>query len=281
MREMMRRAKTEELCVLKDAMLESKPITDTQIDIICDIVDELLERGEIAKPPDEDVRASYLRLVEEVGHDLPEDSSAAWDGLNEKLSGRDADPPRAKPKIRSRFLRPTLIAVSVATVLFCANTIAAYATGFNFFGMFAKWSQDAVYFVFGEPDEFVRDMDVAYLRLNDTLDELGIKVDLPRFAPDGTVIYSIEPAEPTDYLPIIAWFALRDDKFSIQITPTGATATFSERNDEEPSENYYKGLYLIEENIDRLLAVWMQNGFEIRIQGNLTYEELTEMLDSI
>jgi hypothetical protein len=123
--------------------------------------------------------------------------------------------------------------------------------------------------------------------LYDILDELGIDVDLPRFAPDGTEFYIIEPDEPTDYLPIIAWFALRGDKFSITINPMGPTNTNTERNDETQSKNLYMGKYIIESNMDRLFAVWFQgdesdpNRYEIRIQGNFTYEELTKILDSI
>jgi len=57
-------------------------------------------------------------------------------------------------------------------------------------------------------------------------------------------------------------------------------AVFSEINDEEDSE-VYNGKYLITSNRSRMVAVWHQGDYELCIQGNLTYEELTKILDSI
>jgi len=283
MREMISNAKTDELRVLKDAMLESKSLTDTQIDIICDIVDELIDRGEISTPPAEDVRESYLRLLEDSGHDLPEDLSEKWEGQNDTLSGRDIEAPKVKPKIRrrlSRFRRIALVAASFIGILLLFMTVISVVTGFDFWGAFIKRTPDAVHVVVGEQDDVVVEMDIAYLRLKDVLNALGIKVNLPKRIPDDFEFYFIEPEEPKDYLPIIAWFIRGNETLSIHITPMGKTKNASENNDEEQSK-FYKGKYLVDSNMDRWFALWVQYGYEIRIQGDISYDELIEMLDSI
>jgi hypothetical protein len=58
------------------------------------------------------------------------------------------------------------------------------------------------------------------------------------------------------------------------------TNLFLEANMAEEQERY-KGQYTIFTNLDHLTAVWAQGFCEIVIQGDLTYEQLTQMLDSI
>ena len=304
MRELCKKYSTEELNVLFDTTIKSAhPLSKEQAELVHEIIKELTARGEMQGYSDEKADDNYFLLLKkykEVTDSLPEDAdtldvvqavfqrsaeeellafrASFFPNENEKLSGRDADPPRAKPKIK--FLRPALIAAAVVLALFLTN-VASLTIGYDFFGSLARWSRDAVYFVFGESDEITRGDHSAYRPLADIIKNLCIEVDLPTHIPEGFEFDAIEPAEPVDYLQIITWFVRGDEEFSINITPMGATNTSTERNDEEQSEYFYKGKYLIETNIDRFVALWYQNGYEIRIQGDLTYEELIKILNSI
>ncbi|MDR0325793.1 MAG: DUF4367 domain-containing protein [Oscillospiraceae bacterium] len=332
MRELLKRATTEELNQLMDMTLDAESITNAQVDLLYGIVDELTERGEIEKPPEEEVRAQYAALlskaeelgivpssepiaesmggpneenakgvihallqhgtVEELSHlrsalaasDVPkEEIEELLDVIEAELADKlDATPmplPRAKPK--RKFVRPALVAASV-TLAFFLNSIVAYASGFDFFGSLAQWSKDAVYFVFGTPSEDGQDsvLNPEYLGLQATLENVGIRVNLPTYIPNGYRYDTIEPDEPNEFSIIIAWFVRGDGFFSIRIKRIATTASFSEINNEEQSE-VYKGHYLITSNVDRTKALWYDGLHEIQIQGNLIYEELTKILDSI
>jgi hypothetical protein len=212
--------------------------------------------------------------------DMLEESDTTFIAQNEEMTGRDADPPRTKPKPRRKILRPALIAASIAIALFVTNTITVYATGFNIFVHLARWTQGTVSFTTGEPGEIDKERDSAYNRLINILDVLDIRVDIPRHITDGFEFFSIEPDEPTEYSDIVAWFVRGNEAFYIRVKKIDATSSFSEINDEEQSE-VYKGQFLITSNMHRTVAIWHQGIHELRIQGDLTHEELKQILDSI
>jgi hypothetical protein len=308
-------APTKELRDLFYMMMNSPPLSEEQSAYVNEIVDEIEKRE---KSPYTIEDYSYLRIFEKydlIKETLPakttpievilavfehstdeelqrlragfmgigdyyRETTEAFTEQGENLTGRDADPPRVKPKPR-RKLHPALIAACIAAALFLASTVTAYATGFNLFSMLARWTNDAVYFIRGTPTENVKKMDVAYVRLGDTLDALGIKVDLPRYMPKGFDFDAIEPDEPTEFSDIVAWFVRGSDEFYIRVKRMEPdVAAFSEINNEEESE-VYRGKYLIASNMSRMVAIWHDGDYEIRIQGNLPYEELTQILDSI
>jgi putative Mn2+ efflux pump MntP len=202
------------------------------------------------------------------------------DKISEKqtLSGRDADPPRAKPP-RRKF-HPALIAATLVVVFVLTNNAVAHATGFNFLATLFGWTQDAV--VFGNPTDDDREIHPEYEHLRMVIEDiLGIQVDLPHYMPEGFSFDTIEPDEPTEYSNIVAWFVRGEDEFSLRVKrKMPDIASFSEINSEEESE-IFKGKYLIASNMHRLVAIWYDGIYELSIHGDLTYEELTQILDSI
>jgi hypothetical protein len=308
-------AKTEELRKLFYATINAETLTDEQSKLLDDIVDELNER-EGRSYTQENLNISYSYYLGQFNltqNDLPEDagridfilalldkctdeefrrlrkmlseqgnitdeSKVALIVSDDKLSGRDADPPRAKPK--PKYFRYALIAASIVFLLILVN-ITAQTLGFNFFGLFAKWTKDAVYFSDAEQADDYRDTSPAYEPLIMVLENHGIYIDLPKGIANGFIFKAIAPDKLTEFSPIIAWFMRGEDEFYIRITLTDENhRMFSEANVGEYAE-VYKGQYHITYNIDRITAIWHQDIYEISISGNLTYEELTEMLDSI
>jgi hypothetical protein len=187
--------------------------------------------------------------------------------------------PYPSKKPLKKALRPVLLAASIVAV-FSVTNIVAYANGVDFFGLFSKWTQDAVYFVFGNStEEQTVEVDAEYSRLINVLNTLEMQVDLPKYIPDGYVFFSIEPDEPVDFLPVAAWFVRGDDRFSIKVNPLGTVSSHSEVNAEE--QLIHNGIYLITSNLHRMKAVWHQENYEITIQGDITHDELIKILDSI
>jgi sulfur carrier protein ThiS len=201
--------------------------------------------------------------------------------INSELAGRHKAVPRSRMNSCRRFLRSALVTAFVLAALFLTNAVTL-AAGFDFFGSVAKWSKDAVYFIFGDITEDGQsiEMDKQYYRLHDVLDDLGINVDLPRYIPEGFSFEAIEPDEPDRLSQIIAWFFREDDFFSIRIEPAEGRSSFSEVSVGGQNE-IYKERYLITENVNRIGALWYHGVYEIEIQGNLTYKDLIKILDSI
>jgi hypothetical protein len=318
MRDLLKLATDDQLNKLFDVTLVSQH-TNERDELLRIIADEYVERDKAKNPPNVELQDSCAHLMEKYskikenipeGEDpvalllalfdygtddellnlrnalasyeyLPEDLQIALDALDEKLSGRDADPPRTKPKPRRSFIRSALIAACFAAWLFLLNSVTALATGFDFFSSLIRWSQDAVYFVFGERnEERLYERNLAYDHLDNVLDELGFQVDLPRYMPDGFVFDIIEPGEPSEFFPVIAWFVRGNEEFHFRVKRMDLTATFSEINEDGQSE-VYMGKFLIAYNMDRIVAVWYEGIYELSIHGNLTREELTRILDSI
>lgn len=278
MREMVKRVTTGELYKLMDVTLDSESVTDIQAGLLCDIMDELMERGEMQTFSDEELIDSHLRLIgkaEElkdllVKHKIPVNAM------------------RAKSKTRRKRFRFTLVAASVAVALFLTHAVTL-AAGFDLFGTMAQWSKDAVYFVFGGGDnseERVKppDTDAAYVPLYRALETLGIQIDLPKYIPSGYRFDTIEPDTFYEYdelSSVRAWFARGDDKFSIAITQIMSDSILISELDGKEHSEMYGGRYLVAPNISRMKALWFDGMYIIQIQGDLTYEELTQILDSI
>jgi hypothetical protein len=282
----------------------SYPLDSEQAQYVHSIVKELRERGEIEACPDEKADENYLLLLKkckEVMDSLPQDAGtvdvvlelfqrttseelltfrAAFSPReNDRLSGLDAEAPRPRPP-RRKF-HPALIAASVAVLLFVTNIVVTYAFRFNFLAEFARWSQETVYFVVGEPDTDAKRGHSAYRPLENVLNSLGIYVDLPWFAPDRFEYSFIEPEEPTAFAPIHAWFVDGNDFYHIRVKRVAKDHELHfEVNADEPSW-FYKEHFLITSNMHRMVAIWRQDDYELTIQGDLTYEELTQILDSI
>jgi hypothetical protein len=312
-------AKTEELRKWFYATINADTVTDEQSKLLDEIVDELNEReGRSYTKENLNISYSYYlgqfnltnndlpknegriefilallekcngeefrrltKILSEQGN-LSEESDETPAAPDDDLSGRDMEAPPLKPRIKPRRkFHPALIAACVAVAIFLTNTLTAYAIGFNFFAVFARWTQDTVSFMRGSPaDEKPVEANNAYSRLNNTLNMLGISVDLPKYIPAGFVFDTIEPDSPTEFSNIVAWFVHGEEEFHIRVKRLDATESVLEINDEEQSE-IYKGRYLITSNMHRMVAVWHQDIYELSIHGDLTYEELIKILDSI
>ena len=296
--------KTAHLRELFETTLKSGfPLAKEQAELLHCITKVLAERGEIEgySPEQEEADDKYILLLkrckeaidslpegahtidvvqaifqQSTGEELLTFKAGFFPSENDTISGRDAEAPQVKPKP----FRYTLIAASLVVALFLANTITVLATGFDFFGTLAKWSQDTVHFIWGEQDDSSEINTSAYRPLENVLNSLGIHVDLPRFAPDRFEIFLIEPEEPSAFSPVTAWFIDGDEFYHIRVKRMSKTETHSERNEDE-EEEIYDGKFMVLSNYHRIVAVWYQGIYELSIHGNLTHEELTRILDSI
>lgn len=280
MRDFLRNAAVTELNLLMDTLLAVDDISSEQVSLLFAIVDELTERGEIPKQTEEETNAvleNIKRLITE--HSTADPANQAEPEWMAKLKADSAQDHLRRKQRRRRFLRPTTVAASIILALFLTNAVTL-AAGYDFFGSVARWSRDAVYFVFGDPaeDGQTHDINPAYKPLKVMLDNLDINVDLPKYLPRGFELDAIEPDEPSEFAPIVAWFIRGEAEFHIRIKRVATSAIFSEINE---GAEIYRGHFMIATNNNWIAAVWYHGIYELGIHGDLTYDELIRILDSI
>ncbi|MCL2030265.1 MAG: DUF4367 domain-containing protein [Oscillospiraceae bacterium] len=288
MPDMLRHATVENLDLLMDTLFHVDDISPEQVEFLRAVVDELRERGEIPDVTEEENRASLeamRRRIQERANAPPEAAPEDTNWMAELNGDILRDRARAAARFR-RFRNFTVSAMAAVVILFLFHTVAE-AAGYSLLGSAARWSKGAVYFVFGVggTEEFPKINTNAYDKLKFTLDRLGVHAALPDYIPDGFIFDSLEPEEPDEMVNLVAWFASEEGFFSVSVSRIipGEDLKFNESDGAEHTELYssQRGEFFITTNMGRMNAIWYHGIYEIVIQGNLSYEQLIQMLDSI
>ncbi|MDR1737099.1 MAG: hypothetical protein LBR85_09580 [Oscillospiraceae bacterium] len=277
MEQMLARMTSRELQNLMAVILSSETVSDEQMRLLDDIAKEEIRRAEYTGVSEEKVQASFSALMRYI----EEDEAAP---KRRRLRGRKAAKTPPRPR-RVRFSHLTAAAM-VFAALFIANAVTL-AAGFDFFGTFARWTKDTVYFVFGSPppSEYPQpffDRNPEYVWLETALEENGVQIDLPKYLPEGFYQHGVDVDGFTNYTCILAWFVDGENSFSIsidQIPPNGVSGG-AEVNPERGYE-VYKDKYMVLTNYERVVAIWFQGCYQITLQGDLAFGQLTDILDSI
>ena len=278
---------TQELEELLRADLSSAE--DGQDDAVFHIVEVMLKR-EMDEPagavPDTDAAWKEFKQY----YDIPEGSGLSLypcgdaDAIPSSAAGADLRP-RAR---RRRILwRSSLIVAAAMAALLC-GMVAAQASGVDVFGTLGRWTNDTFRFIsrytVGEPDD---GMSPEYRDIvRSTLAGWGAEDLFPTWSPEG-----FEASEPRimsdsggDTLSII--FNNESDIFySIQITHFYNSMDLAgefEKDNRLVEEYISNGkLFYIFPNIDTLTATWLGEEFMVMVNGNLTIDEVKDILNSI
>jgi hypothetical protein len=277
MNKLLKKASTQELEDLMAILLTSETLTPEQMELLDDIAAEEMGRGEYKKNTEVETREAYRRLLRRIEAISADETHISGESVNTAQ--------RAVGFRRGRgILRPALIAAVAVIALFLTNA-AALGAGFDFFGSVAKWSENAVYFIFGTPRNDVEIQQISgesgYKTLYAMLDSIGIHAKLPSHIPEGYILDVIEPDESDEFLSIVAWFIRGDDMFSIKVQRVAENHSLFFESDGEETSTIYKDKYMVVPNNNRMKAIWFEGNVSLCIQGNLTLEELTQILDSI
>lgn len=264
----------EDLLVILDKLMHSNDVVREEVHLIYDITDELRKKGVRVPYSDGQLWKRYANLVK---------TSVPLKNMFQKQ-----DEERAKRNERAfireiRRYRAVLACKYVAIVLaaLMVLNIAAYAAGFDLFGLVSNVTKTALQFVRPNSEETEHVANNEFRVLSDTLHSLGYDIDLPAYLPDGFSFGFISPEEPSADASVIAWFNNGDKHMSLKITPISlAENTYYEANVDETPE-LYREKYTIYRNLERYAAFWLQENCEIRIHGDITYNQLTQILDSI
>lgn len=250
----------------QDGLLDTEAILD---------MTEVINSREEDTPTDADLQAAWetfrARIREEEPtptESIPEEAPAAVPF---------AKPERKKPGRKK--LRWAVVAAAVVCLL------AVPALGGDGVENLVQWTEQ--HFSFLPQNNLPQECPgaVTYAEVQETVAQLTIQSVLPTWYPEGTMLEEMEINDLLNGTSVDVLFSLGEDVFSLSIsvydTKQEGTAQY------EKNEGYVEPYYVnhvphyIMENMGRRTAAWQNGNTENAIQGDLTVEELKQMIDSI
>ena len=238
-------------------------------------ITEVINSWEEDTPTDADVQAAWesfrARIREEEPtptESIPEEAPAAV--------------PFAKPEKKKPGRKKLRWAVAAAAVV-CLLAVPAMGSGAM--ENLVEWTTQ--YFSFlpqsGAPQE--RPGAVTYAEVQETVGQLTDIPVLPAWYPEGTVLEQLTVNERFSGTSINVSFSLRDQVFALIVTVYDSEqigTTKYEKNEGYVEPYYVNGIpHYIMGNMERYSVAWQNGNTENSIQGDLTVEELKQMIDSI
>lgn len=217
----------------------------------------------------------------------------------EENAGTDNPSPTSRKRISLRGRRHVKRVVSIAAViavLLGLMTATAYAMGYDLWGAIAQWTKDTFTFVSASKagdlnnlNEGVTTGDREYADLQAALDAHGIVEPLvPNWIPDGFVLDDVVVDEfaMKDSVTFQANYVNADKYLTIYINMydniDGIDYSAWEKDDHTVAElNIGSITYFMVENDAEPLVIWSYGNFECYISGNVSTEDLTNMIKSI
>ena len=177
---------------------------------------------------------------------------------------------------RSRsFLRVGLIAAAVV-VLMVLITVTVGALGFNLWGWVPKWSDEDVRFV-------SEDTEKPYVEhIPDVLASMGITEPLyPTWLPDDFTRTESRVIEE----PFLLYEKFQGNDRRLIITIYSADDFSAQVYQKEPDlpVEYLAGttIHYILVNASNIQAIWCTENYAVQIAGDISYEEMQKIIDSV
>ena len=220
-----------------------------------------------------------------VDNYLPEEDQAAF-CPNESAGKKDETNTK---KSNSRFVKTVLLRVAsvvlVIALVAAAGTVTASALGFDFWAWFTAWTQE----MFG-----IRNPGTPYpeLEIPEPLSELYAAMKeygfpdhlLPTYLPEGYEAGEVGSKANSGYVNLYCLLKKDDDSilFDYTLHLADQPSVGTQKDEDDPDVREAGGVpYYIMTNEDTYYAVWTVDNVECFIYGVPSYEELTDMIDSI
>lgn len=252
------------------------------------------------------------RLLAERNPDSNAAPNRAWEDFYEKYlpfaearsaryeDGAAPSSYAALERRRSRFrrwgARGILAAAALAALLFSVS-VAAAATGHDLWRMLAQWTDEVISIAPGQvtradPDEIrIPEEGTEYTSLQEALDDCGLTLPAaPKWIPEGFELIQliVDTNDPTSLAFVTCYHG--DDTtllISLHIFLTredGGHGGYGDfQKDEGDPIPYEAGdvTHLLSTNAGRPIALWVNGPVEGSIIGDITMDELKQIIDSI
>lgn len=262
---------------------------------------------------DEDLDPEYLTAILEVIHEReeqddsipPVDVDAAWQDFQDYYLDLDSSqcddspqqealphssPSGRSPKSKRRPLWFRLLPAAVVIfAVFLSGPVMTSAFGFNLFEVIAGWTSD--HFTFSAPwrSEEETDAHLEYDPYQQLRSVVAIFTDesiVPTWYPPGTKV-SVDATQEvmSNNVRIMATYEYDSGRFSFAIyiydVPPEKSAVY-QKDDSEVIKHVVHGItHYIMSNNEKSTATWQNGNIEATVQGDLTIDELEEMINSI
>lgn len=186
---------------------------------------------------------------------------------------------RKAAKVQRKHFQTLLriaVVAAVVIMLLVGVTYAAGALGYDLWGWIPVWDADELHFV-SETQE-----PVLASTIGTALKQLGIDEPLcPTWLPDGFLL--TESKIDTEPLFLHEAYYSQDRYITITISSIDGLGTVVyQKEDIAPAEYTVNNIvHYIIENVDSIQAVWYTEDYSIAIAGNVTKEEMIEIINSI
>ena len=260
-----------------------------------------LDFAEVKTEVDADYISTILEVIEEREKDSNiTDTEIAWEEFQEyyRLSKQETEPleagrtespnldhhrktePSKRPRRSFNLTRNTLVA-AVLVILLCGT-----AMGWNFFRVIAEWTEETFQFLSGQGKDEVTEWGVMSFLHN----EVSCYTDtpcVPRYAPEGTQEDStMNIVDRNNRCSIGMGYVVGNRTFAIRIIVYKITIenefNVYQKDTELLEEYVVNGItHYITGNNSNLSAMWTNENVEGHIYGDLTLEEMRQMIDSI
>ena len=258
---------------LKEVFYYTDQIDDSlaeELEQICDALDK--------KKPLEDmdtVEEYWKRFTKNYAGDLLSIGIQDNTKQTDTLTSRKRREPKVKTRDYHKVLRIALIAAVIIALLAGATCVAA-AFGYNLWGWIPVWDADELHFV-SETQE-----PVLASTISTALKQLGIDEPLcPTWLPDGFVLTESQiNAKP---LILHEAYYSQDRYITITISSIDGLGTVAyQKEDIAPAEYTVNNIvHYIFDNVGSVQVVWYTENYSIAIAGNVTEEEMKDIINSV
>ena len=180
-----------------------------------------------------------------------------------------------------RWLRSLTAAAAVLAILL-VGSVTAQAFGINVWEAMVKWTQET--FHFGEWGNSNTNNDLPYASLQEALAKGRINTSLvPTWFPNGYKLVDINVEHKPLQIAYRAKYAKGEQDLIITVQDyLDGIPVYVEQSEGLVEEYEVLGItYYLFENYDKVKAVWIVGSYECYISGNVTIDELKQMIDSI
>ena len=258
-------------------------LTDCLADVEKESDIEELERRLTELDPDEELAENF-----DVEQSLDE-FYRKYPVLGSEVPAEAESGPAPKKK-HSRLYRNFARTAIIAAIL-CSSILVAQANGFDIFRAIAEWTSEQFHLewsIFKSPNPSQADT-TEYDSLQEVMDDYGIDLPLvPSVFPRGAELDIMSVREEKGHLFVTADYVIPDGHIYITFRnnplDSQESVPFSEIEKNELKVDVYSvdGIeHHILADVAMTKVIWQNGDWECQITGDITREELIQMIDSI
>lgn len=249
---------------------------DSDMDMLMYVMGVLAKRRKNSADPGKTPEEAYKSFVENYCTD---DAEVTDESIHKTII--------FKPKRNRSGWKRILTAAAACVAIVVCGAFTTNALGDDTFEQFFDWTKEVFFFspleqteVSGPSDEY----ELEDVTLEESLMEMNIPLDLvPLQAPPGFKQVEISVLETPQVQSVVAHFEKGEQFLRIRVREALLKDPVIAEKSGELLEIYEYGdiSYYIFSNLDKICVVWKVENYECKLYGNLSVDEMKELIHSI